>query len=106
MKKTNAFWKLRRSDAYLFMKFYHRETLQYMIPTKIWKVLQRRHATVGNRLLISKQLLEKVTKYKRPGVANQRNIARKDTTHQLIKTPPNQIPDIVINKRTKILSYY
>ena len=44
---------------------------------------------------------------KKGGIANQRNIARKDTTldHQHI-TPPFQIPDIVINKRIKTFSYY
>ena len=54
-------------------------------------------------------LLENFSKMqKKAGIANQRNIARKDTTldHQLIITPPFQIPDIVINKRTKTFSYY
>ena len=54
-------------------------------------------------------LLENFAKMqKKAGIANQRNIARKDTTldHQLIITPPFQIPDIVINKRTKTFSYY
>ena len=44
---------------------------------------------------------------KKGGIANQRNIARKDTTldHQHI-TLPFQIPDIVINKKIKTFSYY
>ena len=42
------------------------------------------------------QIIEKFTKYKRTGIANQRNIARKYTTqdHQVIKMPPYQMSDI------------
>ena len=46
----------------------------------MWKVLQTRHPTVENKHLMSKQLIEKLTKYKKTGIANQRNIAKKDTT--------------------------
>ena len=44
-------------DAYLFMKLHHRRTLQSTIPTKIWEVLQTRHATVENKLVMSKQVI-------------------------------------------------
>ena len=79
-EKEKLFLKLKRSDAYLFIELHHRQPLQSTIPTKIWKVLQTRHATVENKLVISKQLIEKLTKYKKAGITNQQNIARKDTT--------------------------
>ena len=79
-EKTNVFLKLKKSDAYLSIKLHHRRTLPSAIPTKIWKVLQTIHAPVQNKLVMSKEVIEKLTKYKKTGIANQRNIARKDTT--------------------------
>ena len=80
MKWTNVFLKLRRSDAYLFIKPHHRQPLQSTIPTKIWKVLHTRQATVENKLVMTKQLIEKLTKHKKTAIANQPNIARKGET--------------------------
>ena len=81
MKRTNVFLKLRMHDAYPSIRLHHRQTLQSMIPTKIWKVLQTRHATEEKKKhLMSKQLIEKLTKYKKTGIANQRYLAKKDTT--------------------------
>ena len=127
MKMTNVFLKLRRSDAYLFIKLryhqtlqstipppnttvnnttakhyskqyqcqtlqstiplpnttinntpakhysqqYHRQILQSTIPTKIWKLFQTRHATLEKKLVMSKQLIKKLTKCKKTGIANR-----------------------------------
>ena len=54
--------------------------LQSTIQTKIWKVLQTTHAQVEKKLVKSKQVIEKLTKYKKTGIANQQNILRIDTT--------------------------
>ena len=39
-----------------------------MIPSKIWKVLQRRHVTAKNKLVMSNQLIEKLTICKKTGI--------------------------------------
>ena len=81
MKNTNTFFKVRRSDAYLFIKFHHPQTLPSTISTKIWKVLKRRYAAIEKKkLVMSKQRTEELTKYKNTGIANQRSIARNDAT--------------------------
>ena len=77
-EKDKCFLKLRRSDAYLLIKLHHCQTLQSMIPPKNWKVLQTRHATVENKLVMSRQLIEKLTKYKKTRITNRQNIAKKD----------------------------
>ena len=73
MKKP--FLETERCDAYPSIKFHHRQALQSMIPTKIWKVFQTRYAPVENKHLISKQLLAKIDK-------TQKNWDRQPTKHR------------------------
>ena len=64
MKKRNVFLKLRRCDAYPSIKLHHCQTLQSMIPTKLWKVFRRRHTPAEKKHLMSKHLIKNLTKYK------------------------------------------
>ena len=46
-KKINVFQKLRKSDAYVFIKYHIRQQLQLTIPTKIWEVFKTRCAILS-----------------------------------------------------------
>ena len=97
MKKRNVFLKLRRCDAYPLIKLHHRQTLQSMIPTKLWKVLRRRHSPVENKHLMPKHIIKNLTK---TGTANQQNIARKEIKPKIINLSKQHLTKFQISLLT------
>ena len=97
---ANVFLKLRRWDAYPSIKLHHCQTLQSLTAMKMWKVLQTRHATVENKDLMSKQLIEKLTKYKKLGSPTNET-SRKKIQSKIINLSKRHLTKIQISLSTK-----